>query len=552
MDKASKPSDTVDESQSQDKRRKKTAAVPLLEDDDNDDEEDLMIMDDEDRDKDYAPGEDEQEDDDDDYPVLDDDDDDFQEPPPRSQQMTKKEKKPTKRQATQRRVEKSKKDDTNAINEETLSLFQQIVGDNFEIQASEEYEVESAEKRDQCTNPIEAAGFRATMKTLALEVKKAVRKGKQIKETYIDMIESMIRIAKAMKYPGATLVQTNDILLSIKDINCHAWRKHLQGKTTMEPEDLVLEDEQEQEADEDLLIQQNMLGKEATDAAAAAIEKLPKMLVNDVNKKLQKLFDHIEKAHKHAGEVTRTLHELHKDLPLDVFLRIADSTVRPLVILHIPKAEALVQKLKEAGTECMQHLRAGSHNIVDVMVQRNLPTCGTWTVEDEYRPQKMIAALIHKYLRDAMLKEPTATQIIVDEFKLAKTTIQRQIYGKKYPGGGQKLQNLRGIEEKSSATASGSGTRKVAAVILKRSQETERLLEQGVEVAKDKKGKGTGKSSSRKTRSAADIRDQSTTKEQKQKRLEKALEQGEEEDEDLPTKAEIAASKPARKDLIIH
>ena len=45
-----------------------------------------------------------------------------------------------------------------------------------------------------------------------------------------------------------------------------------------------------------------------------------------------------------------------------------------------------------------------------------------------------------------MLKEPTATQIIVDEFKLAKTTIHRQIYGKKYPGGGQKLQDLRGPE----------------------------------------------------------------------------------------------------------
>ena len=236
-----------------------------------------------------------------------------------------------------------------------------------------------------------------------------------------------------MKYPRATTVQTEDILPSIKDINCHAWRKHLQGKTTMEPGDLVMDDEEEHEADEDLLIQQNMLGKEATDVAAAVIKKLPKMIVNDINKKLRNLFDHIEKAHKHAAEATRTLHELHKDLPLDSFLRIADSTVRPLVILHIPRTEALVQKLKEAGTERMQRLRAGSHNVVDVMVQRNLPTCGTWTTEEEYKPRKMIASLIHKYLRDEMLKEPTATKIIVDEFKLPKTTIHRQIYSKKYP-----------------------------------------------------------------------------------------------------------------------
>ena len=192
------------------------------------------------------------------------------------------------------------------------------------------------------------------MKTLALEVKKAVRKGKNIKETYTDMIKSTIRIAKAMKYPGAGSVNTEDILPSIKDIECNAWRKHLQGKTTMEPEDLVRDDKQEGPADEDLLITQNMLGKEATDAAAAAIEKLPKLLVNDIKKKICDLFNHIKKAQKHAAEATRTLCELHEDLPLDVFLRIADATVRPLVILHIPKTEALVQKLKEAGAEWMQ------------------------------------------------------------------------------------------------------------------------------------------------------------------------------------------------------
>ena len=39
-----------------------------------------------------------------------------------------------------------------------------------------------------------------------------------------------------------------------------------------------------------------------------------------------------------------------------------------------------------------------------------------------------------------MMKELTTTQTIVDEFKLAKTMIHRQIWGKKYPGGSQKLE----------------------------------------------------------------------------------------------------------------
>ena len=310
------------------------------------------------------------------------------------------------------------------LSEETLSLFQKIVGDNFEVRASEEFEEESAEKKDRCINPVEAAGFRATMKTLALEVKKVVRKGKNIKETYTDMIRSTIRIAKAMKYPGAGSVKTEDILNSIKDIECHAWRKHLQGKTTMNPEDIAVDDQEEAPpSEEDLLIKQNMLGKESTDAAAAAIDKLPKMLKNDVHRKIHNLFGHIEQAHRHAAEATKTLRELHDDLPSDMFFRIADTTVRPLVILHIPKTEALVTELKESGMHRMQRMLSGSYNVVDVMIQRNLPSCGTWTTEDEYKPRKMVVAIIRKYIRNAMMKEPTATKVIVDEFNIPKTTI---------------------------------------------------------------------------------------------------------------------------------
>ena len=181
------------------------------------------------------------------------------------------------------------------------------------------------------------------------------------------------------------------------------------------------------------------------------------------------------------------------------------------------------------------------------MIQRNLPTCGGWTMVDEYKPRKMIAALIHKYLRDVMVKELTATQTIVDEFNLAKTTIHRQIWGKKYPGGGQKILDRGGPQGK----ASGSGPKRVAAVILKRSEATEALIEKTVEVAKDKKGKANGKSSSNKSRSAAEIRKESTAEEEKRKRRDKPVEP-EEEDEDLPTQAEIAASKLASKHIFMH
>ena len=74
---------------------------------------------------------------------------------------------------------------------------------------------------------MEAAGFRATMKMLALELKKAVKKGEDIEKTYTDVIRSTIEVTKAMKYPGAETVELKDVVPAIKDMQCNAWRKYL-------------------------------------------------------------------------------------------------------------------------------------------------------------------------------------------------------------------------------------------------------------------------------------------------------------------------------------
>ena len=310
----------------------------------------------------------------------------------------------------------------------------------------------------------------------------------------------------------------------------------------MEPADIVMDDDDVPENEDDLIIQGPILSKEATEAAAEAIHELPQMLLADTKKQLKSLFEHTMQAHQHAAEASKCLKELHEKLPLDVFLRIADSAVRPLVILHIPRTEAVIEKLKETAIQRTQRRRKeGSTEVKDVMIERNLPQCGNWTTEEEYRPRKMIASILYKYIRDAMFKEVMVTQTVVDKFKLPKTTIHHQIYGKKYPGGGQTLEKLRKGDKK--VEALGSGTTKIAVIFKKPKADAEQ----------SKKGKGLGKSSDKK-RSAADIRGAATAEGEKAKREErkrKALEE-EEEDEDKPTKAEIAASKPTSKSLFIH
>ncbi len=464
-----KDGDTVDESRSRKKEgikqkptslkaktteQSKRKVVTMAEDVDED-EQDLVIID---RKKADVEDFDDDDDDDDYVPELD-EDDDFDIPPPRARKTTQivdkkadeeledladfvdrtfrkttrksTTKKPT---AKERRVGKST-DDTEA----TIPLFQQIVGKNYEIMASEEVEEHMT---DRSINPTEAAGFRATMKSLAVGLKEAVKKGKNVEATYKDLIKSTIEVTRAMRYPGAFTVEAEEIFNAIPDLKCNAWRKYIKGDEMMDPKDVVLDEDEEEQ--DDLLIQGPVLGEESTQAAAKAIHNLPELLKRDAKANLVKLFDNQMKAHQYAAEACKNLKELHKTLPLDVFLRIADSAMRPLVIMHIPNTEAMCTKMRQAAEAKTKKTTAGASRVTDVMENTNLPQLHKdWTLEETYKARKMIACIIYKYVRDAMYNETTATHVVVEKFNVKQTTIHRQLYGKKYPGGGQTLKQMK-------------------------------------------------------------------------------------------------------------
>ena len=565
--------DDVDESRRRPQVAKKSAPIPLLEDDD-DVKDDLEIIDDQDKDQDYQPDNDDDDDDDDNVDMpQDEDDDDFEIPPLRARKPIKDEQVKVARKKHQTSSTKQRvgelKPGVEDINDETLNLFQKIVGSEFEVKASWEFEQEE-QKSDKSINPVEAAGFRATMKTLAIELRKAVRKGTNIKKTYTDMIRSTIEIAKAMKYPRAGTVEVKDILPSIADLQCNAWRKFLQGITMMNPEDVVMDTEPLENID-DLVIQGPALTDESVKMATEAIENLPRMLRADVKLQFRNLFMNIEMAHRHVANASKDLRELYEKLPFNVFLRVADCMVRPLVILQIPQTDAIVKKLKDAAIANIQRVKAGSSSVEEVMIKKNLPSRGKWTSEDEFKARKMIAGLIHKYVCDIMFKQQTATHQIVKEFELTQTTLHRQIWGKRYPGEGQTLDKMQKLE---GTVVSGASSKvdRIAAVIVKKlptaDTKRKRKPEQAEqdkdedeveeESKKVKQGKGSGKKSTKK-RTAAEIRGESTAEGEKTKRKRKKQEEEDEldEDPDMPSQKEIAValavSKPASKGIkIIH
>ena len=555
-----KDNDDVDKSKHRPKPQvaKKSAPIPLLEDDDEDQLDDLVILekeqvDDEEKDKDYEPEDDEEPENDNDG-----DEDDFQVPKLRSRKilLARKGKSKTSRDQQDDLEDFETTEKTNGgvevPDDDTFNLFREIVGEKFASLTTEEFD---KFRQDKSINPVEAAGFRVTMKELASRLKEAVRKGQKIEEKYREMIEQTIKIARAMEYPGANNVKAKDVLESIPDRSCNAWREHMRGRTQMDMTDFAADDE-EHEADRDLVIQGPMLDEDDVTKAAQHLKSLPTLTKNDAVKLLADLYENQARAHEYAAASCRKLKELHRILPFETFLRVADGAVRPLVIMHIPKTEEIVSKLRTAA-EKSSRKTTGATTVIEVMEKRNLPQLKKdWTMTDVDKPKKMIACIVFKYVRDAMFPtDTTPTHQVVKEFDVVQTTIHRHMYGKKYPGGGQVLKKmqkrdmklLQGIRRR--VGESTSGTVKAAKA------RTEKVEE--VKDTSTSKGKGGGKSSTTK-RSAEEIRGDSTAEGEKVKRKRKKEEDAAEEaelneDPDMPTKKEIAALKPASKPLrIIH
>ena len=317
--------------------------------------------------------------------------------------------------------------------------------------------------------------------------------------------------------------------------------------------DVALEDE-EHEADRDLVIQGPMLNEDEITTAAKHLKSLPTLLKNDAVKLLADLYENQARAHEYAAASCRKLKELHRILPFETFLRVADGAVRPLVIMHIPKTEEIVSKLRTTA-ERSSRKTTGMSTVIEVMEQRNLPQLkNDWTMTDVDKPKKMIACIVFKYVRDAMFPtDTTPTHQVVKKFNVIQTTIHRHMYGKKYPGGGQVLKQM-----KKRDTKLLQGIRRRVG---ESNLETEKVEED--KASSTSKGKGGGKSSTIK-RSAEEIRGDSTAEGEKVKRKRKkeddAAEEAElNEDPDMPTAKERAAAlvslstkRPTKGVTIVH
>ena len=196
--------------------------------DDDDDDIEMEEVDDEDIDADYDPekdpdqGDDNDNDDDEQLPDAEADDDDFGIPPLRSKKAAK----PSDDSMGKKKQKKKLKE-----SDEALADLADFVADTFPQPSKQKKQ--KGKKHDACINPAEAARFRKSMRDEVLVLERAVRKGRNISETYHTMVTHIIQACKDMNYEIPTDIEVDNIFPTIEDPTCKAWQLKLQRIQTV-------------------------------------------------------------------------------------------------------------------------------------------------------------------------------------------------------------------------------------------------------------------------------------------------------------------------------
>ena len=96
------------------------------------------------------------------------------------------------------------------------------------------------EESPHCINMEQADDYQAYLRQIVLEFERLIKSGAtNISEEYPNVIQSMFWAVKANKQTILNGADPAEVLASVPDTRCKAWRLKLNGKTTVDPTMLV-------------------------------------------------------------------------------------------------------------------------------------------------------------------------------------------------------------------------------------------------------------------------------------------------------------------------
>ena len=295
------------------------------------------------------------------------------------------------------------------------------------------------EESPHCINMKRADDYQAYLRQIVLEFERLIKSGAtNISEEYGKVIQRMFWAVKANKQMILNGADPVEVLASVPDARCKAWRLKLSGKTVIDPTSLVEDTEIGPQMASDVV---NLKPQEIFELVEDELVGKMKEQVNVIKKCIGNICREQALAHRHAAEAADNMASLTELVSLPILIKVISATMRPTVAIKIPEVDEMMARAEQKVEGIRQaKQKVGELKAIDeVVFAKNVPKYNPeWEHSPNGRATAYLATLVCHYMHELQQKDKKvvlSAKALETIYHTASSSIRKLISGKQYLGG---------------------------------------------------------------------------------------------------------------------
>ena len=229
------------------------------------------------------------------------------------------------------------------------------------------------EESPHCINMKRAEDYQAYLRQIVLDFERLIKGGAtNISEEYDKVVQSMFWVVLANKQTILNGADPVEVLASVPDARCKAWRLKLNGKMVVDPATLVEDTDIGPQMASDIM---NLKPQEVFELVEEELVGKTKEQVNMIKKCIGNICREQALAHRHVAEVADNMVNLTELVSLPILIKVISATMRPTVAIKIPEVDEMMARAEqkvEAIRQAKQKVRE-LKPIDEVVFAQNVP-----------------------------------------------------------------------------------------------------------------------------------------------------------------------------------
>ena len=302
------------------------------------------------------------------------------------------------------------------------------------------------EESPHCINMTRAEDYQAYLRQVVLEFERLIKSGAtNISEEYAKVVQSMFWAVKANKQTILNGADPAEVVASVPDARCKAWRLKLSGKTAVDPTTLVDITDIGPQMASDIV---NLKPQEIMELVEDELVGKSEEQVGRIKKCIGNICREQALAHRHAAEAADNLANLTDLVSLPILVKVISATMRPTVAIKIPEVDDMIARAEQKVEAIRQaKQKVGELKPIDeVVFAQNIPKYNPeWEHSPNGRATAYLATLVCRYMHELQQKDKKvvlSAKALETIYHTASSSIGKLISGKQYLGGAA-LEQLR-------------------------------------------------------------------------------------------------------------